>query len=169
MAALRSILALSLGVLALHSRVVAQCPVPVGLDGGLCCAIATPNLPNFPNFAQDTFNICWLNCNVSQVLPVIAMWKHVKTFVVPSPPPSCGEMQMSLDITNAAGILLWSGTFRAVYSRTWFEAPGGPGGIQVWRWLVNGDLRSTAAAGLIPCPVPPCAPAFANRARFTGY
>lgn len=39
----------------------------------------------------------------------------------------------------------------------------------MWRFLANGDLRPTAAAGPIPCPVPPCSPAFGNRVKFTGY
>jgi hypothetical protein len=40
---------------------------------------------------------------------------------------------------------------------------------QVWRFLVNGDLKPFPAAGLPPCPVPPCVSANNNKAHFTGY
>jgi len=55
------------------------------------------------------------------------------------------------------------------YARTWIETDPSGTPLQVWRFLVNGDLRSTPAAGTPPCPLPACAPVFGNKVRFTGY
>jgi hypothetical protein len=71
-------------------------------------------------------------------------------------------------LRNPAGGDTWGGKLRMHYSRTWLET-GTNQQFQVWRFLVNGDLVPTAAAGGVPCPVPPCAAPHGGRVRFTGY
>jgi hypothetical protein len=144
----------------------AQCPVPDLLDGGPCCAVAAPNIPNFPRFTQDALEICWQNCNIDQVIPYRATWNNIKIAPIGGIP--CGERRVRLELRNGVGVLEWTGTLRLQYSRTWLETDMAGFPLQVWRFLVNGDL-SPAAGLAMPCPVPPCVPAFGGRARFTGY
>lgn len=143
----------------------AQCPAPDGLDGGPCCTIATPKVPWFPKFTQSAIEICWQNCNVSMTIPYKATWTPLT--IAPTAGIPCGERFVRLDLRDAAGIIVWTGTLREQYSRTWLETDPGGAPLQVWRYLVNGDMRTLAAA-VVPCPVPPCVPPI-GKARFTGY
>jgi hypothetical protein len=155
-----------LGLCLLPLSVEAQCPNPDLLDGGPCCAQATPNIPPFPNFRSDALEICWRNCGIDSVLGYRAVFKNIT--VAPSVGIPCGERLLAVELFDTLGALRWTGALRLQYARTWLET--GPAGfpLQVWRFLANGDLRPVLPL-LQPCPVPPCAPAFNNRVRFTGY
>ena len=74
---------------------------------------------------------------------------------------------MNVDFFDASGTN-WTGNMRLVYARTWAEIDNSGNLLQVWRFLMNGDLRVLTPLP-IPCPVPPCAPVHGNKARFTGY
>lgn len=149
----------------LASTATAQCIRPDGLDGGPCCAAATPRYPTPPSFTQNSVMICWKDCNVEATNNCTAIW-GASTF---STTGSCKRIRQSLDLVDAAGVVKWKGRLTLQYSRTWLETD--PAGIdmQVWRYLANGDLRPTSSAGSSPCPVPPCASANGGRVRFTGY
>lgn len=138
--------------------------LPDGLDGGPCCTPAQPNVPFPGSFKQDSLQICWRDCDVETVLGCSARWTLAAANFAP-----CTVTRMSLELRDASGTVKWRGRFFVQYSRTWQEADAITDPRQVWRFLVNGDLRPTAAAGPIPCPVPPCAPVHGNRVRFTGY
>ena len=161
----RTALASAIGLFIWGGTAVAQCPVPDGMDGGPCCAVANLGVPYFPRFTQGALGICWLDCNVEQTLPYTAYWNNLKAIRIQGIP--CGERRVRLDLWNAAGIA-WSGNLRLQYSRTWLEFDPSGSQLQVWRFLVNGDM-SPAASLPAPCPAPPCAAAFANKVRFTGY
>ncbi len=165
----KAFLATALSVAALATSTLAQCPNPDMLDCGPCCTIAQPNLPKFPPFVQQSLDICWRDCNVDNVLNVQAQWTAPVQAISVTGIANCGVYSSKVRLRNAAGVIAWTGDVRMHYSRTWMET--GPNNVnyQVWRFLVNGDLRPTAAAGGIPCPVPPCAAPFGNRVRFTGY
>lgn len=156
-----------LALLALALRPAAQCNLSDNLDGGPCCGLTQAQLPVFSNFAQDALDICWRDCGIDQQLLVRGKWFNSN--LGSTGPQPCGERRMRLDIVTASNVLLWRGQMRLVYSRTWMVVDTSGLFHQVWRFLVNGDLRNFPAAGAPPCPVPPCASAFANRARFTGY
>lgn len=143
----------------------AQCVRPDGLDGGPCCTQANPRYPTPPSFTQDSLMICWRNCDVEAFSNCRAVW-GASTF---STLASCKRIRQSLDLVDAAGVVKWRGRMTLQYSRTWLETDAAGNDMQVWRYLVNGDLRPTTAAGSTPCPVPPCAAANGNRVRFTGY
>ncbi len=165
------VLAAFVGLLTWSGVTAAQCPTPDGLDGGPCCAQANINIPAFPNFVQPALEICWQNCNVSGVLPYVARWTNLPFTggtVGGGTMAPCGEQLARLEL-RSAGVLHWTGTMRLQYSRTWMEA--GPGGfpIQVWRFLVNGDLRQVLSTIPAPCPAPPCAPAHGGAVKFSGY
>jgi len=165
----KSVLFALVGVLVWNGVAAAQCMGPDGLDGGPCCAQATLNLPNFPNFNQKAIEICWKDCNVSSVVPYTAHWKNVliKPGTVGGSTLPCGEFTMTLDLLAGTAVQ-WTGTFLFQYSRTWEETDPSGGTLQVWRFLINGDLRTVGPIGL-PCPVPVCAPANGNRVHFSGY
>ncbi len=163
---LKRALALVIGLLALEVFPSAQCPLPDQLDGGPCCTTAHPVIPDFPNFLIDSLEICWQDCDVDAVIPYRARWKKIN--IAPMPLP-CGTRFMSLELFDGAGMLAWSGRLRLTYARTWGETAPGPTPLQVWRFLVNGDLTPAPGPIAIPCPVAPCVPAFGNRMRVTGY
>jgi hypothetical protein len=145
----------------------AQCPAPDKLDGGPCCAPTAESIPPLKKFTQSALDICWRDCGTSFVGPCRARWTPLH--VLPSTGPDCGYKLQRLELFDPLGTLKWSGNMRLLYSRTWLEIDPSGVSLQVWRYLVNGDLRPTAAVGPAPCPLPPCAPAFGNRVRFTGY
>jgi len=150
---------------------LAQCPLPDNLDGppGSCCAPTSLILPTIPDVTDDCLDICWNLCDVDGVTG------HSAEFTAPVPastatiPPICSVYVTKLTLKDASGAVTWVGKLRMMYSRTWGEID--PTGIehQVWRFLLNGDMKPQPAAGGSPCPVPPCASAFANRVRYTGY
>jgi hypothetical protein len=161
-------LAILLAFFVCGALAAAQCPQPDKLDNGPCCAQAQAFLPGFPKFSQDSLEICWRNCNVDQVIRYRADWKNI--VIAPPSGPPCGERSVVLDLTDTGtGILTWTGTLRLIYSRTWGETDPAGFPIQVWRFLVNGDLRATLGTVGFPCPFPICAAANNGRVRFTGY
>jgi len=149
----------------------AQCPPqPDQLDGPPCCSLANAHIPAFPPFQQNAFEICWQNCNVSQVLVSKGQWTNVN--ILPNPGTTGGTCSYRLakfTLLTPGNAVKWSGQVRLLYSRTWIENPVPGTTIQVWRFLANGDLTPTTVAGPVPCPVPPCAAANGNKVRYTGY
>ena len=162
-----TVLLAAVAAIAWGGRLSAQCPIPDGLDGGPCCALATENAPN-SKITQDSLNICWNDCGIDFIGPVVATWTPQK--ILSTTGPDCGIRRNTLNIRTPGGMLLWTGTMRLQYSRTWLEMPpGGMPPLQVWRYLVNGNLRASALVAPPPCPLPPCAPAFGGSVKFTGY
>lgn len=155
-------------VLALVSpRLEAQCAPPDGLDGGPCCASALLNIPR-PKFTQAALGICWQNCGIDATSTYQATWTALQPGLSSGGTAPCGWFTVGVQLSTGA-ITKWTGKLQATYARTWVEtAPSGTL-VHVWRFLVNGDLYASSAAGSIPCPVPPCVPVFSGRARFTGY
>ena len=147
----------------------AQCAPPDGLDGGPCCAQAQLVIPR-TKFAHNAIGICWQNCTINAINSYTAAWGFPQPpSVLPGVPPPCGWFRVPVSL-NAGGAVHWRGNLHAIYARDWVEiAPTGTT-YNVWRFLVNGDLGATAAAGPAPCPVPPCKFALASSpVRFTGY
>ena len=58
----------ALAAAAFSASLAAQCPTPDGLDGGPCCTRTQLVLPRFPPILQDAVDICWLDCDVENVL-----------------------------------------------------------------------------------------------------
>ena len=156
-------LAVLVGVAALQIDAAAQCPGPDGLDGGPCCTPAQPSYPMVRNFRQDSFEICWRDCNPEFERVCRAEWTQFASQLTP-----CKIGMYTLRLKDAAGTIKWRGRIRLQYSRTWAEVDATGQQYQVWRYLANGNLRPTAAAGPMPCPVPPCVTDFGN-VHYTGY
>ena len=153
-------------VASLVDRAPAQCPVPDNLDPGPCCTGTQPKHPRLPNFKQDSLSICWLDCDIEAVLPCRAQWTLTAT---PSAAGPCSVFSKFLRLRDGSGAVKWKGRIKLRYSRTWMETNPAGTEYQVWRYLANGDLRPTPAAGAPPCPVPPCAAFTGNKVRYTGY
>ncbi len=154
--------------LTLVPRVTAQCLTGDGLDGGPSCSSAFTQVPQ-PKFSQPALGICWQDCGVLATANYRAQWGMANPLQVNTAgtPPSCGWYSTTLRLYQGS-ILRWSGAMHMTYSRTWLESGTSGGVYQVWRYLVNGDLRYvTANPG--PCAIPPCANPNLNRTRFTGY
>jgi len=134
----------------------AQCG-PDNLDGTACCAPATVALPAFPPMQIDSRWLCFTNCNLTQ------NYGDCAVLGTPFPTASGGQILCSVyDIrfrlkTCGTTSFLWNGSLKAYYSRTWTEnvVVGGPI-LQVWRFIVNGDLLPTTLVPNVPCRRPVC-------------
>ena len=165
---LRQSLLLTLGGLTLALTSPAQNPpLPDGLDAGPCDELAFLVLPDFPTFEQDSLQICWKNCSVEKTQTLRAKWRITSHSIAGRRTP---DMRGRLTIKDSQETVLWKGRMTMTYSRTWLEdqLPSGET-LQVWRFLVNGDLRPTQAAGGSPVFVPTCAAECDNNVRYTGY
>lgn len=157
-------LVLAFLALAAQQPADAQCPVPDQLDGP-CCAIVQPLYPQVPDFGQGSLAICYRDCGVEQVTQVKARFDLTAT----TSNGPCDAFTKRIVLRNGANAPIWRGRLRFNYSRSWVEADSSGLSIQVWRYLVNGDMRPTANLGPAPCPRPPCAAPNNNLVRFTGY
>jgi len=141
----------------------AQC-VPDLLDTQPCCTLVTPNLPVIPPISQSARFVCFRDCSpqINQNLCV--------DIGAPQPVivngPVCGVYLIQFKIkTCGSNQVLWQGKMRAHYARNWLENDPGGNVYGVWRFLLNGDLKSTAfllgsSAGTNPNVVPACRASF---------
>lgn len=144
----------------------AQCPLPDGLDvPGAACSPATAS-PKYRAFNQKVLGICWNNCGVDAVAPYTVTWNNLTPFVN-NTLVSCAWYRARVRLFSGSALAL-DGMMQLSYSRTWLEA-GIPGQLlQVWRYLVNGDMRVVSSSAT-PCGIPPCAVPHSKLIRFTGY
>lgn len=156
--------ALLAGVTALSAS--AQCLVPDGLNFGAPCNAAQAAV-RAPGFVHPAMAICYQDCNVSSTSNFVARWSATFPFYGPSTAPSCAWFQVGLQLFQGTN-LRWIGRFHMSYSRTWTESKAPGQQYQVWRYLINGDMRR-AAGGTLPCGVPSCVAAFGGNMRVTGY
>ena len=114
---------------------------PDGLDPNRdCCDQATLTLPDFPAMQLDsmryfTWNRCSLARNKEVCVSLGAPTEgtgNCGTYVLPFTVRTCGQQ----------AIALFSGDLNAVYMRTFFEEDlERSRTVQVWRFLLNGDLE----------------------------
>jgi hypothetical protein len=158
------------GILALAAtRAQAQCG-PDGLAGGPCCTAAAANIPAIPAMQLDCRSICFNGCNVSQQsLDCVNLGPHVPAMFGGAIQCGVYDLRFRVKICGTP-TFLYNGVLKAFYSRTWNEFPvAGATPIQVWRFVVNGDLLPTAALTGI-CRKPPCTNAGNfTRVYFSGY
>jgi hypothetical protein len=142
-----------------------QCPPSNdGFSAGACCTPATPNFPIFPTMTLNGVGACIRDC---------ALESQFNTLTVLSPQQVlCDHWLIYLTITGPPSVAIVGNQFLvAKYARTWMEFPiPGTPPIQVWRFLVNGDLTySLTTASGIGCPVPlSAAPPFNLPVHFVG-
>jgi hypothetical protein len=143
--------AVVLAMLAVNSAAWSQCPGPdgFGFTAG-CCTPAMPNLPLFPTMTLNGLGACIRDCGVESQFDTVAT-------IVPTP-LVCDYWIMGLTIVSTSGPPFTASTalLAAKYARTWFEFPiAGAAPLQVWRFLVNGDLTYAGATATgAGCPIP---------------
>ena len=176
--ALAGLVLVGLGMLAPSTH--AQCTTgPDGLEfQGTCCALSQPNLPAFPSVTlQDMQYICWRNCNVSRNRNLCVDIAAPTPHIFPNGAAAgCGIVDIPI-VTKSCGAnprTIFSGTLLGTYVKTWQEATVAPGppDVQVWRFMVNGDLTASSFVinryGNNRC-VPQCYSSFNNQVYFAGY
>jgi len=146
----------------------AQCG-PDGLNGGACCAQTFATIPSIPGMQLDCRWLCFNGCQVSQnFLDCVNLGP-----LVPATGGGaliCGVYDVRFRVrTCGTTNFLWNGVLRAYYSRTWDEFPvAGATPVQVWRFVVNGDLLPTALLPAGICRRPACLNNY-TRVYFSGY
>jgi hypothetical protein len=142
---------------------------PDGLDNGPCCASASVTLPQFPAMQTDAAWLCFRDCQLSQNVSYCAV------LGVPQPATNAGQILCSVyDIRlrlRTCGTLnfIWNGSVKAYYSRTWQESSiAGSLNLQVWRFVVNGDMLPTNLVPPGACTKPACLNQY-TRVYFSGY
>ncbi|MCC7012107.1 MAG: hypothetical protein IT454_06080 [Planctomycetes bacterium] len=150
---------------ATHSA--AQCLTPDGLDPStVACGGAFTQVPQ-RGFQQSAIGICWRDCGVDAQANYTALWGALNPIVGPPGAISCGWYRGRVRL-YLGSVLQWDGQMHFSYSRTWTEAGTAGAPIQVWRYLVNGDMRPVTNNPM-PCGPIPCAAPNGNLVRFTGY
>jgi hypothetical protein len=146
----------------------AQCG-PDGLSPGPCCTVANAIVPPIPAMQLDCRWLCFNGCNVSQnFLDCVNLGP-----LVPATGGGaliCGAYDVRFR-TRTCGTtnFLWNGSLKAFYSRTWQESSiPGTVNLQVWRFVVNGDLIPSPLLPTGPCRKPACTSNY-TRVYFSGY
>lgn len=163
-----SALALILGFALAPSPVRAQCG-PDGLNAGPCCGLANAVLPQFPAVNQTVRWICFDTCQASLAQVYCG---HLG---IPQPLTGggafvCGAYTIRVQLKDCGTLgLIWNGSVNAFYSRNW-QASSVPGAINlnVWRFVVNGDLLPGPALPTNNCQRPDCMNNYA-RLYVSGY
>jgi hypothetical protein len=142
----------------------AQCPGNDGFSAGPCCTPASPTLPNFPTMTLNGLGACIRDCGVESQFNTVATLSPAQVL--------CDHWLFYLTISGPPSVTIGAGNFLVgKYDRTWLEFPlPGTPPIQVWRFLVNGDLNygltTTSAPG---CPIPLSAfPPFSLPVHYVG-
>lgn len=159
---------------------VAQCPLPDNLDfNGECCDPSDALLPDFPQVKQDIRYFTWNACNLARNKRICADIGRPEPLIQPSGQPAgCGVYTIPFKMRTCGGqmIELFGGVLNGTYTRTWLEDtnPNQQGlETQVWRILVNGDIRVgdfIQAGPLAGNPhIPQCYHDFDGNVYFTGY
>jgi hypothetical protein len=146
----------------------AQCG-PDGLNGGPCCAPAGVTLPQFPATNMNARWICFDTCSAQSTQV------YCSHLGAPNPMQGggaliCGAYTIRVQLRDCGTTgLYWNGSVKAFYSRNW-QATSLPGAINlnVWRFVVNGDLLPGPALPANSCQRPDCMNQFA-RLHVTGY
>ena len=159
-------LVLALASLAPAAR--AQCG-PDGLNGGPCCAPAAAALPAFPAVNQTARWICFDGC-LSPSAQVYCSHLGAPLPVMSGGALVCGAYSIRVNLKDcASGALIWNGSVNATYSRNWQASSlAGAINLNVWRFVVNGDLLPAPALQTNPCLRPDCLNNYA-RLYVTGY
>jgi hypothetical protein len=144
-----AVLVLVVAALAPSATFAQVCPQNDGFSSGPCCTPATPNFPNFPTMTLTGLGACIRDCGVESQFNTVTTFSPQQVL--------CDHWLINLSITAPPAVAIVGAQFLvAKYSRTWVEFPvAGAAPIQVWRFLVNGDLvYSLSTAAGAGCPIP---------------
>lgn len=146
----------------------AQCLQPDNLDSSVACGGAQTSVPQ-KTFSHMGLGICWQNCQVGSTGNYRVQWGNLTQMNLNTAGmSSCAWYGSRVRIFNGA-TLMWDGQMHLSYARTWLENQTAGTVLQVWRYLVNGDLRIMSTNGPTPCGVPGCVSSAQGLMRMTGY
>lgn len=145
---------------------------PDGLDPGPCCAQTFATLPQIPAFQRDARFLCFDGCQLAQntgycvnIGPPLPMQVGGQVL--------CGAYNIRIRLRFCGtNNFVWLGYVNAFYTRNWQESPV-PGQIlNVWRFVINGDMLPTPLLPAGACNRPAClvpTPGGYTRVYFSGY
>ncbi len=122
---------------------VPSCEDPDGIDPDApCCEEVTPTLPDIPAIDDPMRYFTWNRCSVARNKEIcgsfgapVEQTGECGVYTLPFTVQTCGKGQN----------VLFSGDLNAIYMRTFLEGESGQKGggnqVQVWRFLLNGDLE----------------------------
>jgi hypothetical protein len=133
-------------------------------SAGACCTpVAGTSLPAFPGVTFGGRGASIADCGVE------AQWGTAASLTPVQVLPDYWLIGIDIDAQPAFSVT--NQTLAAKYARTWIEYPSGGGGapLQVWRFLVNGDLVYSPGPGATESTVPKSAlPPFNMPVHFVG-
>ncbi len=123
-------------------RAQPTCMDPDGFDpDAACCEVVDPSIPTFPSFDLEPMRyFTWNRCSLARNKEVCA------SFGAPNETTECGvyKLPFAMRTCGQQATALFSGDLTAVYMRTFLETRqtgSGSETVQVWRFLLNGDLE----------------------------
>ena len=177
------VMALALAVVAASEPVDIGpvCGMMDGLETDLVCCNQSfgVTLPEFPELSVETRYFTWRRCNLTRNKPICLDIGPPAPLPLPGPGGLTAECAYTIPFDvrtcGAQEISLFVGDLIGNYGRTWVEEtdPESPGpDVQVWRFLLNGDLEPTpfllSRFGDNP-NIPLCYLATNNRIHWFGY
>ena len=168
-ARLASNVGLALGLAsALSLPAAAQCLQLDNLDNTIPCGPAQTVVPQ-KNFQHQSLGICWNNCQVGSTATYTVQWGNLTQMNLNTAGvSSCAWYGSRVRILNGMTVV-WDGNLHLSYARTWLEGQNSGAPLQVWRYLVNGDLRIVSQNGATACGTPGCISSATPVMRVTGY
>jgi hypothetical protein len=137
----------SLAAAVLSSAIVAQVVQNDGFSAGPGCSPAVGNLPAFPSMTVGGLGAVIADCGLESQFSTSASLTAVQVL------DDYALITLTIDAQPAFSIV--NQTLAAKYARTWIEGPPVGWPIQVWRFLVNGDLvYAPGASGGAGNPIP---------------
>ena len=142
------VLALALATaLPLSAQSFCSPPVDDGFQVG-CCVIPTVTLPNFPALTMTAEWGVLNNC--------VTSFQTQCTVAIGAPSFfECDYAIIPITITGLSTAPAVTTFVLAKYVRTWQEIANTGAAVNVWRFLINGDIPFVSTAG---CPAGPCLP-----------
>jgi hypothetical protein len=139
--------AVSIAAAVLSGALVGQIVENDGFSSGPSCSPAVANLPAFPSMTLDGRGAVIADCGLESQFDTSASLVPVQVL------PDYALITLTIDAQPAFSLM--SQTLVAKYARSWMEGPTVGHPIQVWRFLVNGDLvYSPGASGGAGNPIP---------------
>jgi hypothetical protein len=141
---------------------------PDGLDGGPCCAPTSLHIAHIPAMQIDACWICYDACQVTQVNnwcanigPPLPMVSGGVTL--------CGAYLIRLRLRICGTTtFVWLGSMNAFYTRNWEETTPSGALLNVYRFVINGDMLPTPNLPTLVCKRPDCLNQY-TRVYFSGY
>ena len=123
---------------AFSTAILAQFAQGDGFSGGPCCSTAVGTLPAFPTVTVGGLGASINNCGLESQFDISATLAPVQVL--------SDYVLITLTIDAQPAFSITNQLLAAKYARSWIEVSPTGAELQVWRFLVNGDLAYSAVA-----------------------